>query len=168
MTKPYPDVPRIMAIVISTGRMGYVVLEGDNFLVDWGSHVLRSLSDQERLEKACKTLAWYLPDVVILENVTAAGCQKGTKTKQLVKKLAQETRRRKIEVSIVNRQEVRQFFAAEGGTNKDLMARLVCNHLPELIRILPNPRKPWNSEQHGMPIFEAAGFALVHLRKHAR
>ena len=67
----------------------------------------------------------------------------------------------RIGITFVSRLEVRRHFADQGGANKDLVARIVCNHLPELIRLLPEPRRTWQPEQHCMPVFEAASMAIV-------
>mgnify|MGYP003664900420 FL=1 len=106
-------------------------------------------------------MAWYLPDLIVLEDVQMAGCRKGAASRRLVTDIRKEAVRRRIGITFVSRLEVRRHFADQGGANKDLVARIVCNHLPELIRLLPEPRRTWQPEQHCMPVFEAASMAIV-------
>ncbi len=165
MPNNYPDVPRIMAVTISTGRIGYAVLEGPSFLVDAETLDMRGADDDERIEKICAALAWNLPDTVIVEDIKDKGCMKGVRTRLLVKRFMKEAKRRRISVQPVSRIEVRNFFTPLGAHNKDMIARLVASHYPELIQLLPSKRETWDGEKYSMATFEAVSSALVYLKR---
>ncbi len=154
-----------MAVAISTGRIGFAVLEGPSFLVDWCTLDLRGANNDERMEKICATLAWFLPDTVIVEDVKAKGCMKGARTRLLIKRLKTETKLREINVETISRVEVRKFFAPLGGHNKDAIARVVTSQFPEMATSRPKERQAWDCEQYAMATFEAASFALVYLKR---
>ena len=159
------EVPRVMAINMTNGRLGYVVLEGPHFLVDWGVLDLRGARDPERLEKACDVIAWNLPDVLVLEDVEAKGCMKGARTRQLISRLKEEARHRAIETAILSRLEAQGLFEPLGATTRYAIARMVADRFPELKRSLPYARRAWESEHHNMTLFVAASFALAYFRQ---
>jgi len=159
------EVPRVMALSIATGRVGYAVLEGPRFLVDFGVLDLRGANDNERITKIVETIAWNLPDILVLEDVKAKGCMKGARSRVLIKRIKLETSLRAIDIVMISRLDVRRFFAPLDGRNKDVIARTVANHFPELLRALPRERRPWVPEQYRMALFEAASYALVYFKR---
>jgi hypothetical protein len=56
---------------------------------------------------------------------------------------------------------VRQQFAYLGSVTKDAIAMAIAKHIPAFERFLPRPRKPWESEDARMGIFDAAALALT-------
>ena len=154
-----------MSVAISTGRIGFAVFEGLPFLVDWGTLDMRGANNDERIERICATLAWYLPDAVIVEDVKAEGCMKGARTRLLVERFKKEAKLRKINVEAISRVKVRELFAPLGGRNKDVIARIVTSQFPELSRSLPSKRQTWGHEYYGMATFEAVSFALVYFKR---
>ena len=153
--------PRIMAIIISTGRAGYAVLEGEGFLVDYGTLELRGLSMPGRIQKLIETIAWNLPDILVLEDLEVHRSMKGARTRRLVKQLQSEAGLRTIETSLISRKEVLAVFGLRNRDSKHLLAQQITNQFPELLRALPKKRKPWISEAFQLPMFEAAAMALA-------
>lgn len=161
------EVPRVMAISIASGRVGYAVLEGPQFLIDWGVLDVRGVNDKERISKIVETIAWNLPDILVLEDVKAKGCMKGARSRVLIKRIKSESSLRAIDTVMISRMDVRCLFAPLHGHNKDVIARTVANHFPELLRALPRERRPWDAEQYRMTLFEAASYALVYFSREA-
>ncbi len=154
-----------MAINMTNGRLGYVVLEGPHFLIDWGVLDLRGAGDPERIEKTCDVIAWNLPDVLVLEDVAAKGCLKGARTRKLINRLDEEARRRAIETAILSRLEVQAVFEPLGATTRHAIARIIADRFPELRRRLPYAKRAWDPEHHNMTLFAAASFALAYFKQ---
>ena len=155
-----------MALAMASGRAGFVVLEGPRFAINWGDIDLRGLSEQAIINKIVAKIAWFLPDVLILEDAKAKGCRKGDTSRKLIKHIEKQAELRAIDVRFIARLAVRRFFGPQGETNKDKIARLVARQLPELERELPKTRKSWDPEQYRMALFEAASYALTYFKTH--
>ena len=154
-----------MALSTATGRAGFVVLESPHFAVDWGGVDLRGLSTARAVEKIITKVAWYLPDVLILEDPKAKGCRKGAYSRAVIRRIEKQAGLRAIEVRFIARLVARRFFPVAGTVNKDKIAQAVLQELPELRRP-PKTRKPWDPEQYRMAMFEAASYALAFYWSH--
>ena len=71
---------------------------------------------------------------------------------------------RKLPVAIVTRPEIRERFGHVGKT-KWKIAKALVGRYPELEWKLPPKRKPWQSEDERMNIFDALSLAVTALDK---
>ena len=155
-----------MSLGIATCRVGYVVFESPQFLVEWGVADVKRKSEGDTIDRICALLAWYFPDVLVLEDVNHASYEKGEHSRRLIKRTAEEAANRSIDVARVTQAEVRQCFGILGANNKSDRARLVAQSYPELLRALPDARKAWATEDYQIPMFDAAAFALLYFKAH--
>ncbi|MGB0747131.1 MAG: hypothetical protein ACPGO3_00150 [Magnetospiraceae bacterium] len=148
---------------MASGRVGFVVLEGPHFAIDWGVMDLRGKSEQAVIDMIADKIAWFLPDVLILENPKDKSCRKGDTSKALIKRVEKQASLRSIEVRFVARAVANRFFYIDGKVNKDKIASVILQQLPELGRA-PTKRHPWDPERFRMAMFEAAGYALAYYK----
>jgi hypothetical protein len=72
---------------------------------------------------------------------------------------------RSIPVYAYSRDEVRSTFGYLGAPNKQNIAEVIAKHISAFERYVPQPRKPWMSEDARMGLFDAAALALVFFQK---
>ena len=61
---------------------------------------------------------------------------------------------------------VKRVFAGRND-NKDQIASAVAEQFPELLSILPPKRRPWQSEDYRMTIFDAAAVGIAYFAEKA-
>lgn len=87
---------RVLAISLSTRGFGYAVMEGSNWLIDYGKKIIEGDKNAWSLVHIEKMIARNQPDVLALQDVNAKGtrrvarikalhrkCQRAVKTSQL-------------------------------------------------------------------------------------
>ena len=152
---------RVLAIDPTSRGFGYVVLEADDLLVDWGARQLRGEKNTACVAAVMRLIERYEPDLLVLEDGTATGSRRCQRVQQLIDRLAELARRNGIRVRWISRVKVKKAFASLGASTKHQIALAIAARFPELAYQLPRARKPWMSEDCRMAIFDAAAFALA-------
>lgn len=150
---------RVLAVNPVSRGFGFVVLEGANRLIDWGTRSARKNKKQECLRKFSKLSDGYQPDVLVLENCAARGARRCARVCQLIDAMAAFATERKIRVRRFSRKQVQAAF--DGAQSKHAIATIIAERFPELAPILPPPRRFFESEAHAMAFFDAAALAVT-------
>jgi hypothetical protein len=146
---------------------GYAIFEGPQCLIDWRVHHVQDAKNKASLLVAGELISRYRPRILVLEDVTAKGCRRCRRVRDLVETLELYARNRGLTVRKISQSTVKRTFSPLGVQNKDQMARFIAARFPELVHHLPPARKPWMSEDSRMAIFDAAAFALALFRNQA-
>ncbi len=149
---------RVLSIDPSVAGFGFVVLEDGQRLIDWGVARLWSHNSQEFLTRVEAMIERYQPALVVSEDCSAS--RRGRRAGSQVALLMAHCRQRQLPVALVTRQAVRQAFS-ETGITKHAIAMAIAMQFPEVEPRLPQRRKPWNSEDERMNIFDALSFAIA-------
>lgn len=153
---------RIFALDPTTKGFGYVVFELPFRLVEWGlAHIAgdKSAGAVARFERL---LNRFRPDTVVLEDAEAPGSRRQPRVRRLIEALAKLARERGIAVSTLARGAVlRCFSPVEGDATKYSIAERLAKDFPEISGLLPKPRKPWQTEDERLAIFDALALAVT-------
>ncbi len=152
---------RVLAIDPTHRGFGYVIFEGPDFLIDWGLREVDGPKNKAAIAAAAELIGRYRPRIMVLEDVTAKGCRRCRRVRELVEVLDRYGRERGLTVRKVAQSRVKRTFLPLGIRNKNQMARFIAARFPELARCLPPERKPWMSEDLRTAIFDAAAFVLA-------
>jgi len=156
------EVHRLLAVDPTTRGFGFAVLEGAARLIDWGTKDSGRADSHAVQREITALLDRYLPDALVVEDVTHRDSRRCTRIRELVDSLRDEGERRGVSVITVSRDRVRSVFGGAVASNKHAVAEIICGHFPELVPRLPPRRKPWMSEDARSSIFDAVSFALVY------
>lgn len=159
---------RVLAIDPTHRGFGFVVLEGETTLLDWGTrHVSRPKHDGS-IEKVDALVDRYDPSVLILEDHTGDGSRRCRRVQTLIDALQKLGQARDLSVFSYSRGDIRLAFSTREATTKEEIAGVLVARYPELAPRLPPTRKPWMSEDHRMAIFDAASLAVTHFHEQNR
>src|ERR1700733_5249264 len=153
---------RTLAIDPTSRGFGFVVLEGQRTLVDWGVKATKSDKKSETLAKVTDLIRHYHPRVLIVEDCHANGSRRCLRVKHLLDNIHRLAEREGLKSRKVSLLTVRRVFIAFRARNKHQIAQVIAQQLPELAMRLPRYRKPWMSEDYTVAIFDAAAFALTY------
>jgi hypothetical protein len=159
---------RILAIDPTHRGFGYVILEGPERLLDWGTRHVQGPKNKASIAAAGELIGRYRPQIMILEDVAARDCRRRRRVRELVESMDRYGRERGITVRKIAQAKVKRTFSPLGIRNKSQMARFIAARFPELAGYVPPERKPWMSEDLKMAIFDAAAIALVALNLQGR
>ncbi len=164
------SVYRVLAIVPHSKGFGFAVYEGIKSPLDWGIKRVHGDKNTGSIAKATALIEQYQPDHLIFEDV--AGTQRCRRVRDLITALVALARRKGIAVAQISRARVRERFGKHGAIRKHEIAAHIAKKTPALRPRLPSARKPWQSEDYRITIFEAAAMAWVwlsdeHLREAA-
>lgn len=165
----HPQNPqRIMAFAPSSKGLGFVVLETPHMLVNWGvKSISKENKNADSLKKSKQLIEHYRPDVLVLEN--CRNSQRHKRIQKLIDALKSLGLRHQVKVVLLSQEQVRKTLFADGRGTKHELATLLAEEFPEeLAARLPSKRRPWNSEAHGMGIFDAANLAWAFQVKESR
>lgn len=151
--------PRILALDPSSRGFGFVVMEGPNELLDWGTREARRNKNPTCLKKTQVLLGRWMPSLVILEDCKGRS-SRCDRVRRLLISIADSAAKRGIGVLHISNDSVRDTFLPVEAKTKDAIARKIAFYLPELGYCLPPPRKAYMSEDPRMAIFDSAAMAL--------
>jgi hypothetical protein len=110
------------------------------------------------LRKVRDLLAFYRPDVLVLENHQGRGSRRAKRIQALINLIAAHAAEQRMTTAAYSRADVRASF---GLTTKREIAEAIVREFPELVPRLPPVRRIWMSEDVRMNIFDAASLAIT-------
>jgi hypothetical protein len=150
----------LLAIYPTTRGFGFVVFEGQR-TIDWGVKDARGDKNRKVLAKIEELMAWYRPEVLVLENAHGPRSRRAERIRQLQLQLVELAKTRKIALRLFTRADIRVAFASRNASTKYEIAEAVSRELPDLAPWLPPPKKIWMSEDRWLGMFDAASLALT-------
>jgi hypothetical protein len=156
---------RVLALDVRSRKVGFVVFEGPDKLLDWG---VTSYAPQYGplavtvSKRIASLLGFHQPSVMVLRLPSNRLVRKNGRIKIVLRTLRKEARRRSVLLKFLRREKVKKFFMADGLTTKHQIASLLVERFPDLAWKLPPKRKPWQSEAYGMTIFDGAAAGVAH------
>jgi hypothetical protein len=159
--------PRVLTLDLRSSRFGYVVFEGPNTLLDWGT---RTYGDEERssLDWRLKKLqASFAPSVILARQITERHQFTRMTNRRVSHSLTVFAKRVLITVRLIDESKLRSFFSRETKVNKHDIAEMIADRFPELSWRLPPKRKPWQSEPTRQSIFDAASLGVFYFAQQA-
>jgi hypothetical protein len=155
---------RVLAISPSTSGFGFVVVEGNDTLADWGTKSARKDKNDWCVAQAEKLIRKYEPHAIVLYD-HANDPRRSQRIRDLNKRFANVAKRYKIRVKFFSREEVEQVFAPDAKATKYQIAKTLAERVPdELAKLLPAQRRAWDSEDRRMDIFDAMALVVTFRR----
>jgi Holliday junction resolvasome RuvABC endonuclease subunit len=152
----------VLAIYLNTRGFAFVIFESSLSPVDWGVKEIRGpRKHAQSLVKVTAILDQYQPDVLIIQDTFSPGTLRARRIVKLNTAIAELAERRRMALYMYSRADIWNAFRDVGVTNKQELAMVIAVHIPAFERYVPTPRKPWESEDSRMGIFDAAALALT-------
>lgn len=158
------DEKRIFAISVRSQRMGLVVLEGSQGLLDWRTVYYRGNSEecvQSAIRKVVLLLKFASPTAIAIERSRLQNAPHALNVSLIVTSMKREATLRAIPVLVMNRRDIRKAFRDFKAISKDAIAMALARMFPELHPKLPPKRQIWRGEHPAMPLFDAAALAVA-------
>ena len=162
---------RVLAIDPTSRGFGFVILEGPSVIVDWGVKSGRAASiqrEQQLLNRFSDLVRQYRPEVVILENMSVSESRRKGRVRLLVGAMENLASWQNVTVRKISQAQVKKVFNTLDAHSKYEIARVISQHVPELVPWIPKQRKPWTGEDYRMAAFNAAALALAYLYARSR
>lgn len=157
MTSSNPN--KVLAFDVRARRFGFAVIESPDELLDWGVKSFRRGVNAVKIpasHKIASLLSEFRPHVLVIEKSLPR------ENSWLVRTIMRLARKQNIPVRLVSRAAVRKRFAGQG-QDKHAVAIILSGRFPELAGRLPPKRKPWQSEDYRMSIFDATSLGLTYI-----
>lgn len=154
---------RTLAVQIDCRGFGYTILEGKDWLVDWGVKQTTGPGQARTIEVVADLIAQYRPNYILLEDLINQSHRRSPRAVLLTRSIVKFLVEHGQDCRLVPADLVKRTFQRWGAHTKQERANQVCRLLPVLASRLPPPRKPWMSEDSRMSIFSAASLAITFL-----
>jgi len=161
MKRLSPEICRILAIDPTTCGFGFVVLEGQMSLVDWGVKRAKRDKNAKCLAKVLDLIRQYQPTVIVFEDCSGRESRRHERIKEFLEEVKNLATNNKIKTRKVSRHTLKKTFASERASSRYEIATVIAKRLPDLAPLLPPRRQPWMSEDARMHIFNAAAMVLA-------
>lgn len=155
---------RVLSIDPHPRGFGYAVFEGPATLVDWGTKDVRQDKERVALYKIEELVRQYLPTVIVVEDCAHRKSRRNPRVRQLTERILAAAREFAVEGRAVPLTSVYRAFAGTGAGTKYGIATALVRAFPELMVRLPPKRKPWQTEDSRMSIFDAVALGLAYFR----
>ena len=151
---------RVLAIALTARGFGYSVLE-NNVMLEYGHKEVRGNKNSQSVSKIEKLLKQFLPSLLVLQDVNAAGCHRAPRIKTLHRQIIELAGNLKIKVSLFSGKLLRMALVGDvKGTKHEMAEFLAQKYHAELAGKLPAKRRAWENEDGRMDMFDAVGLAL--------
>lgn len=161
---------RILALDLRPRSFGYVVFEGPAEILECGVRSFRTGVNAVRVpayEKLARLLEDYVPSRLVVKELRAdvdrRAAAKLNKTLDAIKREAKDHR---VAIRLVTRKAIKTAFSDLSRTTKYAIASALASNFPDLSWKLPPKRKPWESEDYRMSIFDAAAVGVTYFAQH--
>ena len=153
----------VMAVFPNARGLAFAVFEGPFAPIDWGTTELRgSRKNKRSVARVSELLGRYQLDTVVLQDTSPDGTRRINRVRRLNQAIALLAETESISVVAYTRADVRACFAADGFATKQQIAESIAKRIGMFERLLPPPRKLWNSEHPRMGLFDATALALTY------
>jgi RNase H-fold protein (predicted Holliday junction resolvase) len=160
------DPTRIFALDPTTKGFGYAVFETPFHLVDWGLAHVSGEKESGAVARFEELLDQYRPDIVILEDSTAAGSRRRPRVQKLLERLRDSARERSLPVHLIPRLAVIECFSSpDERATKFSITQKLAETFPELAPKMPKHRKIYQSEDERIAAFDALALAVTYAMK---
>jgi hypothetical protein len=152
---------RILAIALTARGFGYCVME-NQVILESGNKGVEGNKNSQSVFKIEKLLKQFLPSLLVLQDVNAAGCRRAPRIKTLHRQIIKLAGNLKIKVSLFSGKLLRIALLGDVKGTKHEMAEFLAQKYPvELAAKLPPKRRAWENEDGRMDMFDAVGLAVV-------
>jgi hypothetical protein len=154
---------RVVALDLRSRKFGFAVMEGSRTLLDWGIKGYRTHRDLAHVaqRRIAPILTLFVPSVVVLE-AGSSGKYEEPRLEIILGAIQAEVLRRSIDLVFVRKDGIRAALGKGERITKQQIAAHIVLLFPELTWMLPQERKPWQSEHHNMAVFDAIALALAY------
>ena len=152
------EIRRIVGVSPTSRGFGFAVLESPENLVDWGLAHVRPPEPRKVACRAVELLERHRPDLLVLP--TWEGSRYGERSREVLELVGREASARKVEVLRMEGEEVRRRFSDVGLTKHDRAVALA-ERFPELSSRLPKKRRPWQTQDERLAVFDAAMLVIA-------
>jgi Holliday junction resolvasome RuvABC endonuclease subunit len=158
---------RVLAIDPHPRGFGYAVFEGPLRLVDWGTRDRPpGQGARSRYERIGELVRRYRPTVIVVEDCTVTGSHGATRESGgSPRAFSSAARASGVVGRALPLAAVYRAFAGTGAGTKYGIATALVRAFPELMVRLPPKRKPWQTEDSRMSIFDAVALGLTYFRR---
>ncbi len=156
---------RLFAIEIRSRKVGYVVVEREQSLIDWGVRTFRNPDSVASRRKMAALLNSLQPTAIILSSLAKNDHRNAGTVDLLIQLISEHASALSISIESINKASIKSHFVSVGHVSKYEIARVIAEIFPELSWHLPRKRKPWQSEAPSQIIFDAAALVLLYSAK---
>lgn len=157
MTRRSPR--RALAIDLASRGFGFVVLEGADRIVDWGTRDARVAKRVATLRAVRGLVEFYKPDLLVIEDCRDPKRRRSQRIGELSEDIRALAEAVDLRCAAVSWAKLRRTFGSRDSTKHEI-ARALAARFPELAFALPPKRKPWQSEDVRGRIFGALAMAV--------
>ena len=161
MTHDHKKDFRILGVSPSIWGFGFVVLEGNNVLVDWDAKTTSKDKNARCIKEVKKLINLYEPDAMALFDYSA-GSKRSLRVRGLNRRVIALAKGHKIKAELFTPEQVALLFFPDGGGTKHDIAQVLAERFSdELGCRLPPKRAAWMRQDRRMDIFDAAALAVA-------
>ena len=164
MNKP-ANQKRVLALDVRPRSFGYAVFEGPTLLLDWGVQSFRHGRNAVRIPLATKIAALledFQPAEVVAKEPPSRKKVNRARTRKILELVRHKASLRGIRTRVFKRRAASKLFGGEERLTKHQIATALAERFAELRPVLPPKRKPWESEDYRMSIFDAAALGVAY------
>jgi len=165
MNKP-ANPKRVRALDVRPRSFGYAVFEGPTLLLDWGVQSFRHGRNAVRIPLATKIAALFedfRPAVVVAKEPPSRKKVNRARTGKVLELVRHKASLRGIRTRVFQAARREQAFWRRGTPDEAPdRATALAERFAELRPVLPPKRKPWESEDYRMSIFDAAALGVAY------
>lgn len=150
---------RMISIYPNTLGFGYVVLNENGEILDYGMVSIRPVHNDKCLDRIHEMVLYYQPRILILEDYKNSN--KSERVRELLKDIC-EYGKDSMKILKYSKDQIRNTFDVFGAKNKYEISKKIAEVYPQLNSKLPEKRKPWEPENYYQGIFDAMALVLTH------
>lgn len=146
----------------NTYGLSFLISDGPKDIIDYGIKQVKKKEAKYFLEQFKRIMDFYEPGLVILRDYDHTESQISVKYRTIWNGIEEMVNERKMKLLKYSRKQIREVFEIFHAKTKYEISRVIANWYPQLKSKFPRKRKPWQSEDYYMSIFDSFSLMLTH------
>ncbi|AUP79093.1 hypothetical protein [Flavivirga eckloniae] len=141
---------------------GFAIMENALTPKDYRIVVSRPMSNKYLLKRMKELIAFYEPEIVLLEDIETKRTRKSVRVQKLITSIVYHAKTNNIPVAQYTRAQIREVFLNFNAKSKYQIASTIAQNIPALKNRLRPKRKLFEAEPYTMGIFDSISLAITH------
>lgn len=161
-TKPQSTNSTVLALYPNARGIGYAVMDAPAYIVESGMKSIRPWSSQKIKKQINAYLAYFKPEIILLQNTDSRLNRKYTKMCNVIRGIGEDAESQGFKVFRYTREQILGFFEEFNASSKHRMNIVIAQSFPSYQEKIPKERIHGDPEGFFQGEFDAISLALTH------
>lgn len=151
---------RVLAFHPYSQGLSFALYASEKEMIDCGNGAIRAFTNSKMIKRLEHYLAYYKPDIVLINSPIAPN--KSKRQKRMLDLIKGVAIRHLLAIKEYSTEDIWNVFDQYACKTKYDIAQKLIESFPMLAKYEFQPRRPWEGQPYGIGVFDASALGIVH------